>query len=205
MKRKTKRQGLKRILAYVTSIGVIFAIINFSYNFLKDWIQPKAIQLINGWFSLEKDSEFPLPFLYTLFITTIVILDVLLSKLILNLNKPDTKKYFYPVDFKHPTNEVIKDAVTRILNSEKTQPHFVHVAPVNVEVDQFYRELYEKDFVWENGKPGDGKTMLAYHALYRYRPRIGFSYKNSFKLFWCKYRVYRLNLNQVNCEKQLRK
>ncbi len=202
MKRKTKRQGLKRIVAYVTSIGVIFAIINFSYNFLKDWIQPKAIQLIIGLFSLDKASGFPLPFLYSLFIIIIVILDVLLSKLILNLNKPSTR-YFDSVDFKQPTDEVIKDAATRILNSEKTLPHFVHVAPINLEIDQFYRELYEKDFVWENGKPGDGKTMLAYHALYRYRARIGFSYKNSIKLFWCKYRVYRLNLELVKSEKQI--
>ena len=202
MKRKTKRTGKKKMVAILASIGAIVASVVFTYTVFKDSIIPNLILHIKTWFELEDKSTLPFFILYVFLIATIALLSLLISRKILNYNKPN-KKYFELIDFERPTDKIIKKAVEGILNSEKTQPYFVHVAPISDEVEQLYQKLYEKGFVWENGKPGDGKTMLAYHALYRYRKRIGFSYRYSIRLFWLKYRIYKLNLNHINDEKEV--
>ena len=202
MKRKTRRQGIKKWVAFLTPFAALISLGTLSFNFFKDSFRTIAIPKIIEWLLLDRESEFPMLILYCFFLFVIICASFALSRLYLNIKKPN-KKYFELIDFERPTDKVIKKAAEGILNSEKTQPYFVHVAPINDEVEQLYQKLYEKGFVWENGKPGDGKTMLAYHALYRYRKRIGFSYRYSIRLFWLKYRIYKLNLNHINDEKEV--
>jgi hypothetical protein len=125
-----------------------------------------------------------------------IIIFSLINWLINAFTKPN-KRYFELVNFDNPTDEVIERAAEGILNSEKTKPYFVHAAPINDEIEELYNRLNTKGFIWVNGRPGAGKSMLAYHALYRYREPI---FKNLLflkNLRWPRYNIYKLELNRI--------
>jgi hypothetical protein len=203
MKRKTKRTGRKKWMAFFTPLSIILAFIVFFFNFLKESTIPILISLIKSLFALEDKSNLPFPILFCFSLATIALLSFIASKLILNYNKPN-RNYFEIIDFKKPQDHIIKNAVEGILNSEKTLPHFVHAAPVNDEIDQLYKKLDTDGFVWENGKPGDGKSMLAYNAIYRFRKKIGLSFDiTTFPLFKLKYKAYALKLKNISEENEI--
>lgn len=136
-------------MAFLTPLGIIIGLISLFFNYLKESIIPILISLIKSWFALDDKSNLPYPILLCFSIAIIALLSFLVSRLYLNYYKPN-RKYFELIDFKKPTDAVIKDAVEGILNSEKTQPYFVHAAPVNDEIEQLYKKLDTDGFVWEN-------------------------------------------------------
>jgi hypothetical protein len=199
MKRKTKRTGKKKLAAFFIS----FSALSLLFNFLKDSIKPFAIPLIKSCFNLDDKSKLDELLLYGFFFIIIASFSLFFYKLYLRYNKP-SKKYFELTDFEKPTDAVLKKATEGILNSEKAKPFFVHVAPINDEIVQFNQALDQKGFVWVNGKPGDGKTMLAYHALYRYRKSIKFTYGVfSILLLKLKYKVYSVSIDKILSEKEI--
>ncbi len=197
MKRKTKRLGLKRWAALVP-LSIFIALTAL----FKEGFMSVLIPLINKELSLDPKSRSAAAIAYGGIFILILLISYLLSRLYIALKKPD-KHYFEPLKFGKPSKENLRKGVDGILNSEKSQPWFVHVAPVSVEIDKIYRALYEKRFVWENGKPGDGKTLLAYHAIFRYRRRLGFSYRLSIKIPWSKCRGYRLVIDRIKETKEI--
>jgi sulfur carrier protein ThiS len=203
LKRKTRRTGQKKLKAFYPPLVIIIAIVFPAYFFFKDSTIPVLESQIQSWFLLQNGSNWAPIILFGFLILIIVLFTLVIGRYILIINKPTSKEYFELIDFEKPTDTVIKKATEGILYSEKTQPCFVHVAPVNDEIELFNEMLYEDGFIWENGKPGEGKTMLAYHALHGYRKRIGFSYKYSIKLPFLKYIVYKLNLNHIKDEKEI--
>ncbi|GAA5522203.1 hypothetical protein LQ318_10645 [Aliifodinibius salicampi] len=149
--------------------------------------QKRLIKLIKGRLS------FFLPFLATLFIPLISwglnkntiwgLLGIVsclffcaVSYIIFFKNKISKKgesnlKFFDEVNFKSPGDEIaIKDTVKGILNSEKAQPQFVHVAPIPDEFKKGKINLATNGYCQIIGKPGEGKSLLAYHLAYRFRP-----------------------------------
>ncbi len=85
--------------------------------------------------------------------------------------KSKTKEYFNPeFDFRNPEDDVtITDAVDGIFSFSKSQPYFIHVTPSNEEIKQIINAFAEggNNFIHIHGKPGEGKSMLAYHAMYQ--------------------------------------
>jgi len=199
LKRKTKRLWQKRWIAFCAPLGILGTFLGLFDSLIQEAIVP----LIKLLFSLKDNSILPLPILFCFVLIIIAILSYLVSEFYLLINSPNSK-YFGLIDFEKPTDDVIKKAVEGILNSEKTKPYFVHAAPINDEIVQFYEKLDNDCFVWENGKPGVGKSMLAYHALYRFRKTVGFTYRYiPVKLFKLKYKVYQLDLTKITDEKDI--
>lgn len=200
MKRKTKRQFIKKWTVIVASFGFLV----FLFNLIKDSVFPILKPKLMSWFSSTGKEDSATLLLYAASAIIIILLSLLITKIILYLTSPD-EKYFKYVDFKKPHDEVIRRATEGILNSEKSQPEFVHVAPVNIEIGIFSKLLDANDFVWENGKPGEGKTMLAYHALYRQRYPVGFTYRGYFvTLTKRRYKVYKLNMDRVGDKTEIK-
>ncbi|MBI3139109.1 MAG: hypothetical protein HYZ15_11025, partial [Sphingobacteriales bacterium] len=203
MKRKIKRQVQKKWKAFLLPLGLITTLVIFIYNSLKDSILPELVIKIRSLLVLDEKSIWPILIILIFLIVIILSISSIITRLILFYNKPDAK-YFQLVDFEKPTHKTIKKAVEGILNSEKTKPYFIHAAPINDEIEQFYEKLDNDSFVWENGKPGDGKSMLAYQALYRYRKIVSFTYGFiSIKLFKRKYRVYELKKDEIADVKEI--
>jgi hypothetical protein len=75
--------------------------------------------------------------------------------------------YFDQIDFAESRERVLIRVLYGLLNGEKAQPEFVHVAPMNKEVLAVCRTLRESGFVTIYGGPGEGKSMTAYHAAYK--------------------------------------
>jgi len=199
VKRKTRRHWKKKIVAFLAPFEILILL----FYFLKESIVPILIPVIKSWFSLDDESKLAIPILYSFFFIIIAFTLFALSRLYLSLYKPN-KKYFNLINFEKPTDDVIKKALEGILNSEKTKPYFVHVAPINDEIEQLYKTLDKKGFVWVNGKPGDGKTLLAYHALYKYRKRIGVPFRFiPLMFFYLKYKIYSLAINRITDENEI--
>ena len=77
-------------------------------------------------------------------------------------------------DFRQPDDETIAAAIEGIFSFSKSQPYFIHVTPPNEEIKEIFNALGEggNNFIHIHGKPGEGKSMLAYHAIYQ-RERKG--------------------------------
>lgn len=85
--------------------------------------------------------------------------------------KLKTKEYFLTgFDFRNPKEEnTIADAIEGIFSFSKSQPYFIHVTPPNEEIKEIFSAFEERgsNFIHIHGKPGEGKSMLAYHAIYK--------------------------------------
>jgi len=73
---------------------------------------------------------------------------------------------FEQVDFKRPDENVLTKAIEGILNLEKAEPFYVHIAPKFDGISTIVSELKETGFVVISGEPGAGKSMAAYQAAY---------------------------------------
>ncbi len=213
MKRKIRRLRKKKLVAYLASLGVIFPSIALTYTVLKDAIISMITPTVTEYLKLDENDTLTLPIInsiflviiYSLFIFIILLAAYAISRLIQNINKPGSK-YFSSIDFPKPTREIIEKAVQGLLFSDKSKPYFVHGAPVNKEISQVCDKLDRSGFVWINGSPGDGKTMLAYHVLYAYHKGFGLKKRLSGVLFfWLKRRIYGLNINRISQESEIEK
>lgn len=63
--------------------------------------------------------------------------------------------------------ENINRAVDGILSCDKVKPYYVHAAPAGTAIDTVMRQLDNPGVVVIAGGPGEGKSMLAFHAIYR--------------------------------------
>lgn len=170
------------------AIGLGLAIVLIFFN---DLIIPG----IKIYFGLDEKSLKTFLILTFIYVFTIGICLLLFSWFFYTINKTLGRKYFNRVDFKEPTANVIIKALNGILETEKTEPYFVHVAPVPDEIELIYQKLDTEGFVWENGRPGEGKSMLAYHSLYRYKKPYKIFGKT---LFRRKCKIYALDLAKIN-------
>ena len=73
------------------------------------------------------------------------------------------------LDFRQPDDETLAAAIEGIFNFSKSQPYFIHVTPPNEEIKEIFKAFAEDggNFIHIHGKPGEGKSLLAYHAIYR--------------------------------------
>lgn len=213
MKRKIRRLRKKKLVAYLASLGVIFPSIALTYTVLKDAIISMITPAVTEYLKLDENNTLTLPIInsifliiiYSIFIFIILIASYSISKLIQNINTPGSK-YFSSIGFPKPTKEIIEKAVQGILFSDKSKPYFVHGAPVNKEISQVFENLNRYGFVWINGSPGDGKTMLAYHVLYAYHKGTGLKKRlTGLLFFWLKCRVYELNINRISHASEIEK
>jgi uncharacterized protein YigA (DUF484 family) len=72
-------------------------------------------------------------------------------------------------DFRQPDDETLRAAVEGIFSLSKSQPYFIHAVPPNKEIEQVISALEGngKNFIHIDGGPGEGKSMLAFHAIYK--------------------------------------
>ena len=92
--------------------------------------------------------------------------------------------YFEEIDFGKPDENTIQKAIDGILNTEKVAPFFVHAAPKCKEVEIIKSRLEKTGFAMVSGGPGEGKSMAAYHAAYKFQNKDG-------------YRVYELRTERL--------
>ena len=142
--------------------------------------------------------------IFNLYRTTLIIIFFLIFlRIYFRINKPN-RKYFALINFNKPTNDIIKKATKGILNSEKTEPFFVHVAPMNDEIEQLNNLLAKNGFAWLNGKPGDGKTMLAYHTMFTHIEKVKLYFGARYLiLFERKWKCYNLLINKLKDDKDI--
>ncbi len=74
--------------------------------------------------------------------------------------------YFERIDFRIPDENTIREAVDGILNCKKVEPFYVHVAPKFNEVSAICSRSKETGFTMVSGRPGEGKSMIAYQAAH---------------------------------------
>ena len=74
--------------------------------------------------------------------------------------------YFDRIDFRTPDESTIRETVEGILNTQKVEPFYVHAAPKFDEVSTIRSRLMEAGLAVISGRPGEGKSMAAYQALY---------------------------------------
>ena len=110
----------------------------------------------------------------------IVILTIILNLLFLGIivfyhrkrifGKLKNKEFFSTgFDFRQPDNETIENAINGIFSFTKSQPYFIHVTSPNEEIKEIFNAFVENgnNFIHIHGKPGEGKSMLAFHAIYQ--------------------------------------
>ncbi len=192
MKRKNKRklkESWKAIAGIAVIVGIleavdVFAGINF--NNFPQWVVAECVK-----------KNYPLCG-NTITVQAICLLASILLILgiieLISASLKQNRKYFELVDFEKPTGEVRREALEGILNSEKAKPSFVHVAPISEEVESSFKKLDKEGFLWISGRPGEGKTMLAYHVLYKF-------FKQGYKIYELKTDL--INKDLVSDEKKL--
>ncbi|MGZ3952869.1 MAG: hypothetical protein ACXVBZ_15820 [Flavisolibacter sp.] len=102
--------------------------------------------------------------------SAIIVFTIYLFKTLF-FEKLKTKKFFFTgFDFRQPDDDnTIAAAIEGIFSFSKSQPYFIHVTSPNEEINQIFNAFGEggSNFIHIHGKPGEGKSMLAYHAIYR--------------------------------------
>jgi hypothetical protein len=78
-------------------------------------------------------------------------------------------EYFERIDYGIPDEDTIHKAVRGILNTEKAAPFYVHVTPSFKEIETVYSRLTDNGFAMITGRPGEGKSMLAFQSAYRFQ------------------------------------
>jgi len=152
MKRKTKRE-ISRIFQSPTNIiGIVFTFGGFFGG-------PYLVSLLKPFLGLF----WSIVFLIDFFILIILVLFYIYLK-----SKIPEINYFEPVNFGKPEENMILKAIDGILNTEKVEPFYVHAAPKSKEVETIHFRLKEIGFAMLSGGPGEGKSMVAYHAAYRF-------------------------------------
>lgn len=154
MKRKTKR----RFIGLVGIFGVLIAISS-----------PIALHIFQ---EQVRNTSYETIFWTLLFWLTFLVIIIFISWLLLPIYqnfRAAEPKYFQEIDFKKPDNDTKAKAIEGILNMESVQPFYVHVAPSSNEITDVCSRLKETRYVTIYGRPGEGKSMLAYHSAYRIR------------------------------------
>ena len=103
-----------------------------------------------------------------LLIVLFVILILIGTVLLYLYNKASVPEfpYFELVDFRTPDETTIREAVRSILGSQKAEPFHIHAAPKFKEISDICSRLEKIGFAKISGRPGEGKSMLAYQAAY---------------------------------------
>ncbi len=70
-------------------------------------------------------------------------------------------------EFRDKGDETIAAAIEGIFSFSKSRPYYIHVTPPNDEISEILREIESKGFIHIHGKPGEGKSMLAFQIVYR--------------------------------------
>ena len=150
MKRKTKWKIRRYLKISLPIIGTVFAIGGFIAKFLPpfpSWIWPIVL----------------------------VALVLMIWGLIYIHSKVSTPTIHYfedeEINFGKPDENTIRKAVDGILNTEKVEPFYVHAAPRCREVKIVKSRLKETGFAMVSGGPGEGKSMVAYHAAYDFQDK----------------------------------
>jgi len=77
--------------------------------------------------------------------------------------------YFVEINFRKPEGNTVLKVINGLLNAEKVEPFYVHAAPKSKEVETVYSRLKETGFAMIYGGPGEGKSMVTYHAAYKFK------------------------------------
>jgi hypothetical protein len=162
MKGKTRRKIRRFFGIPLTIIGVVFTIGGLFAASLQHLVSPTAVSL----------QYFPVWVWLTIFWLIVLGILVLISWILLYIySKVSTSeiKYFEETNFGKPDENTIHKAIDGILNTEKVEPFYVHAAPRSKEIETVYLRLKEIGFAVISGGPGEGKSMAAYHATYKFQ------------------------------------
>ena len=170
MKEKTKRK-IQKLFVKFQILTSIFTIVPILTTLL---ILPIVRAPINAYFGLATDSKTPdiIIGLLTILVIIPVIYEILLK--FYSIASTPNDRLFKKIDFQKklfckPSEKIIQDAVDGILNLEKARDFFVHAAPISDEEKRVFRGLNKLGFAEIIGGPGEGKSMLAYNSMFRYR------------------------------------
>ena len=182
MKRKTKRRIRKFWGILFTMYGGVFGVGSLIAAFLMQPLvshivtssQPQVLVPVWVWL-----AAFWFIVLMTLYFVSKVLFYIYLRSVVTS-----EINYFKPVNFGKPDKDAILKAIDGILNTEKVEPFYVHAAPRSKEVDTVYFRSKEIGFAIISGRPGEGKSMAAYHAAYKFQDKD-------------RYRVYELKVGEL--------
>ncbi len=167
MKRKTKRRIGKFWGILFTIYGGVFGVGSL--------IAASLIQPLVSHIATSLQLQVPVPvwiwlttFWFIVLMTLYSVSKVLFYIYLKSVVTP-VINYFEPVNFGDPTKNTILKAIDGILNTEKVEPFYVHAAPSSKEVATVYFRVKEIGFAIVSGTPGEGKSMVAYHAACKFQ------------------------------------
>ncbi|MCX6250660.1 MAG: AAA family ATPase [Bacteroidetes bacterium] len=92
--------------------------------------------------------------------------------LFFNFVSSPRRRHFIEIQFGNPDQNTMEEAIEGIINADKAQPEFIHVAPISFEAlndscDIISETPNARTFIYITGGPGEGKSMYAYHLSYQ--------------------------------------
>jgi MFS family permease len=181
MKGKNRRRIRRFFGISLAIVGVVFTLGGLIAG---NYLQPLVIYIAE---SLQPKVPIPVWIWLTVFwliiFVTLFIISEVLSYIYSKSLIPELD-YFEELNFGKNDENTIRRAIDGILNTEKVEPFYVHAAPRSKEVETVYLRLKEIGFVMVSGGPGEGKSMVAYHAAYSFQEED-------------RYRVYALRVERL--------
>ncbi|MEK7281995.1 MAG: hypothetical protein AAB037_06580, partial [Chloroflexota bacterium] len=85
------------------------------------------------------------------------------------------QRWFEPIDFGQPKEQTLRDAAEGILSTHRAEASYVHAAPQDPQLPDILKKLTHPGLARIGGKPGCGKSLLAYQAAYNLQEHYGYS------------------------------